>query len=236
MSMAAILLIDDNQDIGDLIAAGLRPYPVTHARTFCEAEEALKTSSFDLLIIDINLPDGNGFDFCVRLSQNAQYQSTPKMILSAEKEVADKVYGFSCGADDYMTKPFHVAELRARIESLLRRAQPPGKNVLHFADFSFDTEFLKCYRVTGGNKKDLELTPTEFRIFLILAKSDGHVVTRKNLEQAAWEPQGAHIKIRGIDTHIAHLRKKLGPDMNMIVSVYGQGYSFNSKEPKSQAA
>lgn len=235
--MPEILLIDDNQDIGELITVGLRPHSVTHARSFCEAEQALKASSYDLLIIDINLPDGNGFDFCMRLSQNPQYQNVPKIILSAEKEVADKVYGFSCGADDYLTKPFHLAELRARIESLIRRMQPQVKNIIAVAGFSFDTEFLKCYRVASDDsKKDLELTPTEFRIFITLVKAKGHVVTRKNLEQAAWEPQGAHIKIRGIDTHIAHLRKKLGADMNMIVSVYGQGYSFNNKEPKSEAA
>ncbi|MBS1969992.1 MAG: response regulator transcription factor [Bdellovibrionales bacterium] len=233
--MAEILLIDDNQDIGDLITIGLKPSVVTHAHTFSEAEEALKASSFDLLIIDINLPDGNGFDFCVRLSQNQLYQNVPKIILSSENEVADKVYGFSCGADDYMTKPFHVVELRARVERLLRRMQNPMKNTVNVAGFTFDTEFLKCYRV-GDSKRDLELTPTEFRIFLTLVKSEGHVVTRRNLEQAAWEPQGSHIKIRGIDTHIAHLRKKLGAEMNMIVSVYGQGYSFNSKEPKSEAA
>jgi DNA-binding response OmpR family regulator len=234
--MAQILLIDDNQDIGDLVTAGLTPYPVTHALTFAEAGQALKASTFDLLIIDVNLPDGNGFDFCVRLSQNPLYQSIPKIILSAENQVSDKVYGFSCGADDYMTKPFHVVELRARVERLLRRLQTPVKTTLSFAGFRFDTEFLKCYTIQENGKKDLELTPTEFRIFLTLAKSEGHVVTRKHLEQAAWEAQGVNIKIRGIDTHIAHLRKKLGAEMNVIVSVYGQGYSFNRREPKSEAA
>jgi len=234
--MSTVLLIDDNQDIAELITLGLSPNSVIHARSIGEAEQALKSSSFEVFIIDVNLPDGSGFDFCVSLSQNPQYQSVPKIILSGQDQVSDKVYGFSCGADDYMTKPFHVVELRARVERLLRRMQSPMKNYLNFSCFSFDTEFLKCYVVDGSSKRDLELTPTEFRIFLTLAKSEGHLVTRKALEQAAWESQGVSIKIRGIDTHIAHLRKKLGAEMNVIVSVYGQGYSFNSKEPKSEAA
>lgn len=234
--MSKILLIDDSQDIGDLITLGLSPYPVTVARSICEAEQALKAASYEVFIVDVNLPDGNGFDFCVNLCQNQFYQNIPKIILSGNDQVSDKVYGFSCGADDYMTKPFHVVELRARVDRLLRRMQSPMKNFLSFGPFSFDMEFLKCFIVDGNSKQDLQLTPTEFRIFLTLAKSEGHVVTRKDLEQAAWEPLGANIKIRGIDTHIAHLRKKLGAEMNVIVSVYGQGYSFNSKDLKSEAA
>ncbi|HEY8271529.1 MAG TPA: response regulator transcription factor [Pseudobdellovibrionaceae bacterium] len=227
--MSKILLIDDYQDIGELVTRGLRPYPVTHVYTIGEAEQALKSSSFEVFIIDVNLPDGNGFDFCVSLGQNPLYQNVPKIILSGQGEVTDKVYGLNCGADDYVTKPFDVVELRARVERFLRRLQSPMKNYLNVAGFSFDTEFLKCYVIDGRSKKDLELTPTEFRIFLTLAKSEGRLVTRRALEKAAWEPQGVNIKIRGIDTHIAHLRKKLGAEMHMIVSVYGQGYSFNTQ-------
>jgi DNA-binding response OmpR family regulator len=234
--MSKILLIDDSQDIGDLIKIGLNPYPVTHVRTVSEAELALQSESYEVFIIDITLPDGNGFDFCMNLCQNQLYQNTPKIILSGSDQVSDKVYGFSCGADDYMTKPFHVVELRARVERLLRRMQSPLKNYLNFSCFTFDTEFQKCFVVEADAKRDLELTPTEFRIFLILAKSEGHVVTRKSLEKAAWEPQGTNIRTRGIDTHIAHLRKKLGCHMSVIVSVYGQGYSFSGKDIKSEAA
>jgi DNA-binding response OmpR family regulator len=235
--MTKILLIDDSEDIGALVGNGLSPHLIVQALSLAEADAALKQpEDFSLILIDICLPDGSGMDLCLRLQQDARFKNIPKIILTAMDRVSEKVYAFNCGADDYLTKPFHPIELRARVERYLRKSQASEPAVVTYSSFTFNLEFQRCTLLDGANKIDFGLTPTEFRIFLTLAKSEGRVITRRMLEQATWEANGTAIQIRGIDTHVAHLRKKLGVWKDAIVSVYGQGYSFQGAEKKSEAA
>lgn len=233
--MAKILLIEDSLDMASLVEMGLSPYTIQHATTLAMAEELLEKNDYDLVLIDITLPDGNGFDLCLRLSQDSRYARVPRILLTGMDQASEKVYGFSCGADDYVTKPFHVMELKARVDRFLTRSlQAESVQVYH--GFEFNIPFQKCARVIDGRREDLGLTPTEFRLFLTLIKSEGLVLSRQALEKVGWESQGTVIELRGIDTHIAHLRKKLGDMRERIVSVYGQGYAYALPEEKKNAA
>ncbi|MBX3021590.1 MAG: response regulator transcription factor [Bdellovibrionales bacterium] len=230
--MAKILLIDDSVDIGVLVEHGLNSYMTFQAYSLAEAEEMLKRPDFALILIDVGLPDGNGFDFCQRLMQHPLYMKTPKILLTAMDQASEKVYGFNCGADDYVTKPFNPIELKARVDRYLQRKLTNFGVEVH-GHFEFNLEFQRCTRLEGGQRVEMDLTPTEFRLFLTLIKSAGRVLSRKTLEQVGWE--GSVIELRGIDTHIAHLRKKLGPFRKQLVSVYGQGYSFSLDQVKKAA-
>ncbi len=226
--MKKILLVDDHDDMGELVTVSLSTYFVQQARSLQEARNLLQTSIYDLILIDVTLPDGSGFDLCLSLSQDPKYASIPKILLTGRAEPADKVYGFNCGASDYITKPFHILEFRARVGRYFNSKTDASDGDLNYGCFTFNINFHRCEIVDGKARQDLGLTPTEFRLFLALVKSEGQVLSRDNLERMAWESHGTYIQARGIDTHIAHLRKKLGDFSSVIVSVYGQGYAFRS--------
>jgi DNA-binding response OmpR family regulator len=214
----------------------LKNYFVHQAVTVTDAENELQKIHYDLLLIDVTLPDGNGFDLCLRLCNNLVYENIPKILLTANGDVADKVYGFTCGANDYVTKPFHLQELKARVDRYLQRQSEIPEQSLSYACFSFETSFQKCYLIDQHGKQDLQLTPTEFRLLLTLVRSEGEVLTRNFLERAAWGPKGTTIQVRGIDTHINHLRKKLGSLGHIIEAVYGQGYCLRYSNTDQSAA
>lgn len=220
-----VLLIDDSIDIGELVTVGLKPYTVRQAFSIAEADEILKQDEFQAILIDVLLPDGNGLELCHRLAGEPRLRDVPKLVLTGLNKTSEIVYGFSCGADDYLTKPFSPIELKARIDRYFREKI---EDVLVKGDFHFDLGFQKCLLISGNDRIDLQLTPTEFRIFLLLAKSEGQVVSRRELEESVWNANQTFIKARGIDTHIAHLRKKLGERKASIVSIYGTGYAFRA--------
>ncbi len=228
--MKKVLLVEDSHEIALLVASALKNHNVLVGHSLADAESLLGKEQVDLFLIDVTLPDGSGFDFCLKLSQDERFKSTPRILLTAKDEPAEKVYGFNCGAHDYITKPFHSLELRARVERFLelKLSGAEEASLTIVSGFEFDLPFQKCFRVDGAHKSDLGLTPTEFRLFYALAKRAGQVLTRHDLERVAWEAHGATIEARGIDTHISHLRKKLGEQKAVVVSVYGQGYAFKA--------
>lgn len=224
-----ILVIDDCRDTQELVRVCLRGHTLDAEATLGGAIASLERQRYDLVLIDISLPDGSGFDLCLQLARDPLYQTTPKILLTAHAEISEKVHGFNCGADDYVTKPFAPAELRARVESFLRRgARGAGENVFRQAAYEFNIDFQRCTLVLGQERRDLQLTPTEFRLLLLLVRREGSVLTREELERSLWQTAGVKIERRGIDSHIAHLRKKLGPEGEAIISVYGRGYSFKA--------
>jgi DNA-binding response OmpR family regulator len=231
-----ILLIDDSVDFGELIKVSLNPYEISQAFSAEEAKTVLKRDSFDLIMIDIILPDGDGFRVCSDLANEEKLKNTPKILITAMASVSDKVFGLNCGADDYITKPFQTSELKARVDARLRKLNLSPEHIFTYSCFEFDSEFQRCLAVSNTQKTDLNLTPTEFRIFLALARNEGAPLTREDLVRLVWKAHGSHIEVRGVDTHVAHLRKKLGVFQEAIVSVYGRGYSFKQDINKSEAA
>ena len=221
-----ILLIDDSYEMGLVIKQCLIPLEVTQSLTLKDARTVIETTRFDLVLIDVSLPDGDGFSFCSELSAHPLYTSTPFIMLTAKDNIADKVFGLNCGACDYITKPFFIPELKARIHAHLRHYQLLKNSTLKTKYFELDTNLQKCYILNKNQKKDAVLTPTEFKLLFNLYKNKNVPMSREEIIRSVWSTQGTTIEQKGLDTHIAHLRKKMGALAPMVISVYGIGYVF----------
>lgn len=222
-----VLLIDDCEDTGNLIKQILYPLELIHSLSISNAQSVLENMKFDIILIDVSLPDGNGFDFCSEISKNSHHEGTPLVLITAKGDPSDKVYGLNCGACDYITKPFHAPELKARINAHLRHKRILNDFRLKTKYFELDTNLQKCFITRKDNRKDCELTPTEFRILINLFKNKGKTMSREEIIHSVWRNHGTTIEQKGLDTHVAHLRKKLNKIGSKIVSVYGVGYLFD---------
>ena len=214
-----LLVVDDEPFLREAVAASLRflGFGVTTAETAADALRLARDQAFDLMILDVMLPDGDGFEVVRRLRRDGC--GVPVIFLTARDTEADKVAGLSLGGDDYMTKPFGLEELAARVRTVLRRTMPSGPPgagaaagpVLRFADVELD---LQTYEVRRAGHP-IELSPTEFRLLRYLMLNPGRVLTRAQLLDHVWD-----YDFRGssavVSTYVAYLRRKLdryGPDV-----------------------
>lgn len=183
--------------------------------------------NFDLLILDVMLPKKNGYDICRDLRQKSI--NTPILMLTAKGETFDKVLGLKLGADDYLTKPFEVVELLARIEALLRRAPQNFQNStanFHFGDVAIDFKRAEVVK----NSEKIELSAMEFKLLQFLIENRGAVHSRDKLLDEVWG-YDAMPSTRTVDVHVAWLRQKLEANPKhpqFIQTVHGLGYKFNS--------
>lgn len=238
--MTAILLVEDNAPLAQGLKSNLEfeGHEVVVAATAQEALAALAHDSgfvFDLVILDLMLPDGDGYRVLRTLRESGD--GTPVLILTALGEEADKVRGFRFGADDYVTKPFGLLELLARVDALLRRSRrnrtvDPG-DVIVFGDARVDLRARQVVR----NGRPVALRPKEFDLLLALVRREGKVATRHELLREVWgyDPE---VVSRTVDTHVAELRRKLERDAAHplhIVTVLKTGYRF-SRRPDPAAA
>ncbi len=227
MKNANILVIEDEQDIRDLISFQLK----SEGHNVFAVESADKAVSIlergeklDLLIVDWMLPGSmNGLEFTKKLRAQKNYKEVPVIMLTALTQADNIVSGLDAGADDYMTKPFDINVLQARVRVQLREQQLPQTNSDELDFGALKIQVTKC-RVLVKDE-EITLTSTEFKILLLLAQKPGHVFTR---EQFISNIQGENIFVTGrtIDTHIAGLRKKLGEAANIIETIRGIGYRF----------
>jgi len=228
---ARILVVEDNADL----AYGLRNnleiegYDVTVAGDGQEGLESARRVTPDLVILDLMLPEMNGYRVLKTL--RSEGHSVPVLILTAKGEEADKVLGFRLGADDYVTKPFGVLELLARVAAILRRtASPEGaertEEILHFGEVKVDVPA----RAVTRRGEPVSLTPKELDLLLALIRHEGAVASRIALMKEVWGHRAA-VASRTVDTHIAELRRKLEDepsDPRWIVTVHKAGYRFRS--------
>ena len=223
-----ILVVDDEKDIVDLVAYNLEKEGFSVIRAY-DGEKALdlaKTQSPDLVILDLMLPQIDGREVCRILRRESD---VPIIMLTALSEEIDQVTGLEIGADDYITKPFSVRTLVARVRALLRRTRGDVKAplIIRTGGLEIDTE---KYTVTY-NGAPIKLTPNEFKLLHLLASRPGQTLTR---EQLLDDLHGAASSIdRSVDSHIKNLRKKLeaASGESMIETVYGIGYRFNETAP-----
>jgi two-component system, OmpR family, response regulator len=207
-----LLVVDDEPFLRDAVAASLRflGFDVITAETGAEALRLARDRPFDLVVLDVMLPDTDGFEVVRRLRRDGCH--VPVIFLTGRDGQADKVTGLTLGGDDYMTKPFGLEELAARIRTVLRRTRPPADGpVLTFADVELDQESYEVRR--SGHL--IDLSPTEFRLLRYLMLNSGRVLTRAQLLDHVW-----HYDFRGsstvVATYVAYLRRKLvmyGPDV-----------------------
>ncbi len=197
----------------------------------CEAgdgEEALTMVSErkpDLVVLDWMLPSLSGIEVCRQLRRKPNTRELPIIMLTARGEESDKIRGLNTGADDYLTKPFSLPELMARIRAMLRRVQPlPQKGMLNYADINMD---LSAHRVTRGDRP-VHLGPTEFRLLQFFLQHPGNVFSREELLNAVWGPD-IYVEPRTVDVHIRRLRKALnGENENdLIRTVRAAGYALD---------
>jgi DNA-binding response OmpR family regulator len=228
MKNSHILVIEDEKDIRDLISFQLKSegHQVTAVESADKAISIIENGEkVDLFVIDWMLPGSmNGLDFTKKLRNQKQYKEIPVIMITALTQADNIVAGLDAGADDYITKPFDLNVLQARVRVQLRNVETEKKSNENSLDFKLlKIEATKC-RVFVQNE-EITLTSTEYKILLLLAQKPGHVYTR---EQFINSIQGENIFVTGrtIDTHIAGLRKKMGDAANMIETIRGIGYRF----------
>lgn len=220
-----ILIIEDEPALQELMAGSLRKeqHIVETASTYAEAEDRLADYSYDCVLLDIMLPDGNGLDLLGSLK--AQDRREAVIIISARDSLDDKVRGLEDGADDYLPKPFHLAELSARIRSVARRMRGGGRNGITLGNVTVEPESFRA-RVDG---KELPLLKKEFDILAYFMQRPGHVIDKSVLAEAVW---GDHIdqadSFNFVYSQMKNLRRKLedaGATIE-IKAVYGFGYKL----------
>ena len=223
---AKILLIEDEESMRALLGDRLRNegYAVEYGNDGTEGLEKATSAAFDLIILDLMLPGMNGLDVCRRIRLAGM--ATPILILTARGQIEDKVSGLKIGADDYVTKPFEVREILARIEALLRRANSaePHAAVYQFGRVRID---LLGTEVTLSGSS-VNLSAREFQLLRYLVVHRGKTISREELLKQVWG-YSADAYTRTVDVHIASLRTKLGADperSNFIQTVKGIGYKF----------
>jgi two-component system, OmpR family, phosphate regulon response regulator PhoB len=227
---AHILVVDDEPDISALVAYHLArdSYRVRTVADGREAIEAVERERPDLIVLDLMLPGMSGLDVLRELRGRPDFESVPVILLTARKEEDDRVEGLRLGADDYLSKPFSPQELVLRVGAVLRRVRQhppasPGGQLLRAGPVTIDTGAAQV-EVDGA---PLTLTPTEYRLLLVLVERRGRVQSRRQLLEAVWETT-AHITTRTVDMHVQRLRSKLGPAADRLETVRGFGYRFRA--------
>lgn len=232
--MNRILLVEDSIESQRAVELALaNDAIIVVAPTTLDAQKQLDQNRFDLILLDVVLPDADGFQFCASLQNSAKTKEIPIIFLSGKSGTNDKVMGYSLGAEDYITKPFAPAELRARVAARLRkiRVKKERNEVFRKGDLSFDVAFQRIAILNGAQETRIELTPHEFKLLLYLASNEERIFSRDQLITAVWG-ENVHITDRVIDVHVSSLRKKLSASSYSVKTIYGVGYTFAQKTPK----
>jgi two-component system, OmpR family, response regulator ResD len=228
--MRQALLIEDSPEYQLLVRVALGDrFNVVVTANADEAKAALEKNDFELILIDVGLPGKDGLALCQELRREPKLQSTPILFVTGRRDPQDLVQGFEVGADDYIYKPFHPEELKARIEARFKRAQGSSVQTDHFwkADLRFAIGKQRVTHTSGGSDRELDLTPNEFRILYHLAKNEGRTLSRTEILSEVWG-ENLHVVERTVDKHICSLRRKLGAAAHYVASVPGSGYQFRA--------
>jgi len=212
-----VLLVEDDQRLTIALSAALRRhgYDVMHAATCQEARDA---SGYDLMLLDLHLPDGDGVDLCRSIRE---FSDVPIIMLTARGAEQNRILGLRSGADDYMVKPFSMVELQARIEAVMRRPRSSMASAVTVGDLTLN---LTAHTVKRAGRS-INLTPKEFALLARLALNKGNVVTKEQLLLEIWNDAGK-AAARTLDVHITNLRAKLGRPV-ILETVRGVGYRLS---------
>lgn len=221
-----ILVVDDEPDAVELIEFNLKQagYDVVSAADGAAAIKKARTAGPSLIILDIMLPEIDGFEVCKLLRRDPATAAIPILMLTAKAAEIDRVLGLELGGDDYVTKPFSPRELVLRVKKILERdrsAETARREIRKFGDLSIDVPRHEV-RWKG---KPVDLTATEFKLIALLAERRGRVQSREQLLRDVWE-YDTMIDTRTVDTHMRRLREKLGPAAKCLDTVRGVGYRF----------
>lgn len=223
--MKHIFLLEDDETLGRGIAMALTGpgVSVICRSTLTLARETLAEERFDLLILDVNLPDGSGLDLLRQVRRNGD--STPVILLTANDLELDEVTGLEAGADDYITKPFSLAVLRARVNTQLRRGASTASQTMSIGPFTFDFDRMDFRRDGRG----VELSKTEQKLLRVLVENRGHAVPRAILVDRVWTDGAEFVEENALSVTVKRLRSKLEADPakpDYLKTVYGIGYTW----------
>jgi two-component system OmpR family response regulator len=218
---ASILVVDDEESLTDLVSSALRfaGYDVTTENNGFDALRSIKDRTPDLVVLDVNMPEIDGFEVCRRIRRNGY--EVPVIFLTARDDIEDLRVGFRQGGDDYLTKPFSLEELGLRIEALLRRSRPSaGPSRVAVGNLVMDEDAHQVW----NDQEEVSLSPTEFRLLRFLLINQGRVLSKAQIVDYVWEYDfDGNYGI--VETYISYLRKKLDdPDGKLIQTVRGIGY------------
>lgn len=221
-----VAVIDDEPDVLDVVSthlkeANFRVAEFSDARSFLDS---LKTQIPDIIVLDLKLPDADGFDICKTLKQSKDCAHVPVIMLTGKGAEIDRVLGLEIGADDYVTKPFFSRELVARVKAILRRSEQSNEEEETLEIGGILKIDLQKYRVAVRGE-EIPLTTTEFRILALLADKIGWVYSRQQILDHLWGNDKTVVD-RAVDVHIKNLKKKLGPARGLIKNVRGIGYKL----------
>lgn len=216
--MKNILLVEDN----DTIIMGLKysleqeNFKVISAQNVLEFNEKIDKNDIDLVLLDVSLPDGNGFEICKEIKSK---KDIPVIFLTAQDEETSVVLGLDLGADDYIVKPFRTRELISRINSVLRRYGHNESNLIQYKNIKIDTSSAKVYK----DNEEIIFTSLEYKILLMLFSNQNKLISRKQLLEKIWDIAGNFVNDNTLTVYIKRIREKLG-DETIIKTVRGLGY------------
>ncbi len=218
-----ILIVEDDKNISELIKYNLEKAGFTTISAISgeSALDILQTQTINLILLDIMLPEIDGFEICRRIKQDHKLANIPIIILTAKSEEIDKIVGFELGVDDYVIKPFSPRELSLRIKAVLKRKLhiQNEEEILNVSNIIID---IPKHTVTV-NKKEIDLTAMEFKLLSLLIQRKNRVQTRESLLNDVWDIT-SEVTTRTIDTHIKRIRQKLGKAGDIIETIRGVGY------------
>lgn len=223
-----ILIIEDEKIIRESIVTYLKDehYLCEIAVDYSSASEKMELYEYDCILLDITLPGGSGLSLLKELKTTNRLDGV--LIISAKNALDDRVEGLNLGADDYLTKPFHLSELSARVAAIIRRKQFEGNNDLQFNEINIDT----LAKTVSINKTQIELTRREYDLILFFVSNKNRVISKNAIAEHLWgDEMDAIDNFDFIYTHIKNLRKKLTDVgcMDYIHSIYGMGYKFSNQ-------
>lgn len=224
--MYTVLIAEDESDIRELISFNLEreSMDTLPAKDGAEAFEIAKEKGPDLIILDLMLPKMDGFTVFKELRLDSRTKDIPVIMLTAKAQLDDVITGLEMGADDYLTKPFSPKELVLRVKALLRRIRTtPANSIINSGKFRLDKNSLHCF-VSG---EQIDLTPTEFKLLILMVEREGTVQNREALLREVWGYRDT-ANSRTLDTHIKRLREKLGDLSRCIETVRGVGYQYRN--------
>ena len=216
--MKKILLIEDNEAIikGLKYSLEQEKFEVEIAKDFKTSKDKLCSNEYNLIILDVMLPDGNGFELCRYIKQNTKI---PVIFLTAKDEEQDVVKGFDLGADDYVIKPFRTRELISRINNILRRYEKESTNTFRTGNILIDLDASRVY----VNDKEIIFTALEYKILVLLFSNMGRTVTRENILDKIWDVAGNFVNDNTLTVYVKRIRAKLGEN-DVIKTIKGIGY------------
>jgi len=221
-----ILIIEDEKALSESIAdyLSVHEYSCETAENYHSALQKIEYNLYDCILLDITLPGGDGLKILEQIKEDKRKDGV--LIISAKNSLDDKITGLNLGADDYLSKPFHLSELNARVAAIIRRKNFDGNSIIHFENLSVDTQ----KKLVTVENKPVELTRKEYELLLYFVSNKRRLISKDAIAEHLWgNEMGGNYDF--IYTHIKNLRKKLmdAGDADYIKSVYGMGYKFTDK-------